>query len=106
MLNFGSDLSATAGYYKPKWLVAGEFGFDKALVTHFKHTNAFRENFPEVKDGWYQPATGGNFYYGVQAGYSFGANDITLNAGKVIQQDFKTEPTIPFYVQIGYNRKF
>jgi hypothetical protein len=106
MLNFGSDLSATAGYYKPSWFVAGEFGFDKAIVTNFQHTNAFRENFPDVKDGWYQPATGGNFYYGIQTGYSFGANDITLNAGKVIQQDFRTDPTIPFYIQVGYNRRF
>lgn len=106
MLNFGSDLSATAGYYKSSWFVAAEFGFDKAIATHFKHKSAIREDFPGVKDGWYQPATGGNFYYGIHAGYSFGPNDITLIGGRVIQQDFRTEPAIPFYVQIGYNRRF
>jgi hypothetical protein len=66
----------------------------------------FGENYPNAKDGWYEPATGGNFYYGVQTGYSFGNNDVTLKAGKVIQQDFKTDPVIPFYFQLGYNRRF
>jgi len=106
LFNFGSDMSAIAGYYRDKWFVAGEFGFDKAIVTNFKHTDLFRENFPDVKDGWYEPSTGGNFYYGLQAGVSFTNNDIFLKAGKVVQQDFETNPTIPFYVQIGYNRRF
>ncbi len=25
------------GYYKSEWFVAGEFGFDKAIATNFKH---------------------------------------------------------------------
>lgn len=106
MLNFGSDMSAIVGYYKPKWFAAGEFGFDKAIVTHFKHSNLFREDFPGVKNGWYEPSTGGNFYYGLQTGFSFDNNDISLKVGKVVQQDFKTDPTIPFYFQVGYNRLF
>lgn len=106
LVNFGSDMSAIAGYYKPKWFVAGEFGFDKAIVTHFKHTALSREEFPDIKDGWYEPATGGNFYYGIQTGYSFGRNDLTLKAGKVIQQDFETKPAIPLYLQLGYTRRF
>jgi len=32
LINFGSDMSAIIGYYKSKWFVAGEFGFDKAIV--------------------------------------------------------------------------
>jgi hypothetical protein len=106
LLNFGSDMSAIVGYYKPKWFVSGEFGFDKAIVTHFKHSDMFKENFPSVKNGWYEPATGGNFYYGLQTGFSLKANDITLKVGKVVQQDFKTDPTIPYYFQLGYSRRF
>ena len=106
LVNFGSDMSAIIGYYKSKWFVAGEFGFDKAIVTNFKHSDLFREDFPQVKDGWYEPATGGNFYFGVQTGLSFAKSDITLKVGKVIQQDFKTDNTIPLYLQVGYNRKF
>ena len=103
LLNFGGDMAAFAGYYKPKWYVAGEVGFDKAIVTHFKHSEAFKQNFPSVKNGWYEPATGGNFYYGLQTGFSFGRSDIYLKAGNVIAQDFSTKPLLPFYMQVGYN---
>ncbi|MBJ7429105.1 MAG: serine hydrolase, partial [Bacteroidia bacterium] len=86
--NFGSEMTGVIGYYKPKWFVAGEVGFDKAIVTHFKHSENFRNNFPEAQDGWYEPSTGGNFNYGVQTGYSFKNSDLTLTIGKFITQDF------------------
>lgn len=102
--NFGSEMKGIFGYYKPKWFVAGEVGFDKAIVTHFKHSESFRETiYQEVKDGWYEPATGGNLLYGIQTGYSFKKTDLTLNIGKVITQDFKTTPLIPYYMMFGYN---
>ncbi len=107
LANFGSDFSGVAGYYKPKWFLAGQIGFDKAIVTHFKHSELFKTNiYSNVKDGWYEPATGGNFYYGVQTGYSFKQHDIYLKAGRMLTQDFKTTPLIPFYAQFGYNLKF
>jgi hypothetical protein len=105
LVNFGSDLSATVGYYKPKWFVGGEIGFDKAIVTHFKHTDNYKAQYPLVKDGWYEPSTGGNFYYGLQTGYSFKRSDIYLRAGKIIEQDLKTDPLVPFSFQLGYNWK-
>lgn len=104
--NFGSDIKGTFGYYKPIWFVATEFGFDKAIVTHFKHSQKFRDEiYQDVRDGWYQPSTGGNFYYGISSGYSFKKSDVTLNIGKIITQDFKTSPLIPFYLSLGYNFK-
>jgi hypothetical protein len=103
LLNFGSDMGLTAGYYKHKWFAAGEAGFDKAIVTHFKHSAAYKQNFPPVKDGWYEPATGGNFYYGLQTGYSCRRNDIYLKGGKILTQDFKSTPLLPFYLQLGVN---
>ena len=106
LLNFGSYMSAIAGYYKPKWFVAGEFAFDKAIVTHVKNSAAMREFYPGIVDGWYDPATGGNFSYGIQAGYTLKQNDLTLRLGKVIAQDFETEPTVPLYFALGYNRRF
>jgi hypothetical protein len=105
LVNFGSDMSAAAGYYKRKWHVAGEFGFDKAIVTNFKHSQIYKDNFPLVKDGWYEPSTGGNFYYGIQTGISFKQHDIYLKAGRVLTQDFKTKPLVPYYAQIGINAK-
>lgn len=104
--NFGSEMKGTLGYYKASWFVAGEISFDKAIVTHFKHPDLYREIiYGDVKDGWYEPATGGNFLYGLQTGYSFKQGDITLNFGKVVTQDFKATPLIPFYLMLGYNHR-
>jgi hypothetical protein len=103
MLNFGSELSGILGYYRAKWFVAGEFGFDKAIVTNLKHSQNYRDIFPEVTDGWYEPATGGNYHYGLQTGFSFKQHDISLKAGRLITQDFKTEPIVPYYAQLSYN---
>jgi hypothetical protein len=102
--NFGSETSATFGYYKKGWFLAGEVGFDKAIVTHFNHSNEYKEGvYENVKDGWYKPATGGNLQYGIQAGISFQPIDFTIKMGKVISQDFKTKPTLPFYLGLGLN---
>ena len=104
--NFGSEMRGTFGYYKPKWFIAIEADFDKAIVTHFKHSVRYREViYSDVIDGWYEPATGGNFSFGFQAGYSFRKSDITFNFGKIITQDFETTPLIPFYLRLGYNYK-
>lgn len=106
LLNFGADLSATGGYYKKRWFIAGELGFDKAIVTHFKHSSLYKENFPAVKDGWYEPSTGGNFYYGLQSGFLFSNKDVYLKLGKLTQQDLGSSPMFPFYVQLGFNFRF
>lgn len=102
--NVGAEMKGAVGYYKSTWFIAGEIGFDKAIVTHFRHSDAYRENiYSEVEDGWFDPASGGNFLYGFQTGYSFAKSDLTLNLGKVTTQDFKSAPLIPFYFMIGYN---
>lgn len=82
-----------------KWFIAGETGFDKAIVTHFKHTKSYKEICPNVQDGWYEPSTGGNVYYGFQFGFSIKESDISVRVGQVVTQDFKTRPTLPFYFQ-------
>lgn len=105
--NLGGEAAAVIGYYKKNWFIATEASFDKALFTQFKHSEIFKKNYyANVKDGWYKSATGGNFSYGIQAGYSFKYNDITFKIGKVITQDFKTTPRIPYYLQLGYNYRF
>lgn len=106
LVNFGSDMSGIIGYYRSGLFVAGEVGFDKAVVTHFRHSEEYKNQYPDVVDGWYEPATGGNFYYGLQAGFSFWKQDIWLRAGKILTQDYKTTPMIPFYGQLGLNIKF
>jgi hypothetical protein len=106
IVNFGSDMSVMAGYYRKLWFVAAEGGFDKAIVTHLRHSQKAKDRYPDVVGGWYQPATGGNFYYGLQTGFSFWKNDIYLKAGKVINQNLETTPMIPYYASVGYNFRF
>ncbi|MCL1691393.1 hypothetical protein AB2S31_16175 [Elizabethkingia anophelis] len=105
LTNFGLEMSGSIGYYRPHWFTIIEAGFDKAIVTHFKHSTRYQEIYPEVKNGWYEPATGGNFYYNLQGGYSFSNQDIYLKIGNIISQDFKTKPQLPYLLQIGYNYK-
>jgi hypothetical protein len=50
--------------------------------------------------------TAGNYFYGLQAGFSFGENDVSLKVGRQVSQGFETTPPIPFYGQLGYNRRF
>lgn len=105
LLNFGSDVSAAAGYYKPTWFVAAEGGFDKAIITHVKNAAGYKAFYPLAKDGWYEPSTGGNFYYGLQAGYAFKQADIYIKAGKIITQDLETDLLIPVFIQLGINAR-
>jgi hypothetical protein len=105
--NFGSDFSLDAGYYKPKWYVSLFTGFDKAIVSNFKHSKKYLEIYPDVKNGWYEPATGGNFYYGLSAGTKiYKATAVYLDAGKILTQDFKTGPSFPFYLKLGASISF
>jgi hypothetical protein len=60
LINFGCDLAGVVGYYRTNWFMAAEVGFDKAIVTNLKHKKAYKDQYPNVVDGWYEPATGGN----------------------------------------------
>ena len=92
--NFGSEFSGVAGFYRRKWFVAGEFGFDKAVATHVKHSQRALDNYPGLQNGWYVP-TGGNYFFGLQTGISIRASDISLKAGKLVSQGFKNAPFVP-----------
>ncbi len=105
LINFGSEFSGVAGFYRKHWFVAGEFGFDKAIATHIRHTAHALDDYPGARDGWYVP-TGGNYFFGLQAGFSFRGNDISLKAGNLVSQGWKTAPFVPKYIVLGYNHRF
>ncbi len=103
LAGFGSEFAAAFGYYKTKWYVAGEVGFDKAIITHIKNSPIMKESYA-ANDGWYLP-TGGNFSYGIRSGFSIRNNDLYVRIGKTISQDFKSSPIIPYYCMAGINLK-
>lgn len=106
IVSFGSEFGAVAGYYTESWSAAGEFGFDKSIVSHLKHSDIMREFFPAIRDGWYIPS-GGNFYYGVQGSKTIGESlDITLRVGATKGQPKDEDAVLPYYLQLGLGFRF
>lgn len=103
--NFGGEFTGVIGYYRARWFVAAECGFDKAIVTRIRNSEAMKNLYPGVRDGWYVP-TGGNFVFGIQTGYSLRSVDITLRAGKILDQYLRSSATIPMTFQLGINARF
>jgi hypothetical protein len=104
-LNFGADFTGTAGVYRQSWFAAGEFGFDKAGITHVTHTDWYRDNYyADAKDGWYLNA-GGTYHYGLVTGVAVGAMELALRAGWQRTEDFKALLT-PFYGSLGIGFSF
>lgn len=99
-LNFGADFTGAAGVYRRGWFLAGEFGFDKAIITHLTHSDWYRENFyPDAKDGWYL-TTGGTFHYGVTTGAAIGRTELALRAGWRRTENFN-DLVPPMYASLG-----
>lgn len=81
-----------------------ENGFSATLINTFiKDHN--EEVYPMVQDGWYEPPTGGHFYYGFLLGYSFKKSDIYVKAGKTDAQGLSNNP-LGFYGQLGCTFRF
>jgi hypothetical protein len=105
MIDLGVDVQTLAGYYAPCWFAAAELGFDAALATHISPSDAYRmQVYADARAGWYRD-TGGLFRLGVQAGRALGRNDVTLRAG-VMRDEAGNPPMIPFYVTLGYDRRW
>jgi hypothetical protein len=106
IVSFGSDLGLATGYYSSTWHAAGEFGFDKSIVSHLKHSDIMRSNFPTIRDGWFIPS-GGHYYYGIQGGKTLGETyALSLRLGATNAQFDDEDAPVPFYVQLGLGMRF
>jgi hypothetical protein len=102
--NFGADLTGALGVYRQGWFAAGEFGKDKAIVTHITHSDWYRRTYyPDAKDGWYLDA-GGTYHYGVAGGVSLGRAEVSGRAGWLRTEDFN-EMMPPVYASVGVGFK-
>jgi hypothetical protein len=103
--NFGADFTGTAGVYRPTWFLAGEFGFDKAIISHVTHTEWYRTYFfPEAKDGWYLTG-GGTFHYGVTGGVALGPVELVGRSGWLRTEDFNALVP-PLYASLALGFRF
>lgn len=104
-LNFGADFTGTVGVYQQRWFLAGEFGYDEAIITYLTHSDWYREHYyPDAKDGWYLN-TDGTFHYGLTTGVAIGQTEIAIRAGQRRTEDFQ-ELSQPFYVAMGVGVRF
>jgi hypothetical protein len=104
-LNFGSDFTGTLGMYRHGWFAAGEFGFDKAIITHLTHSDWYRKYYyPDARDGWYLDA-GGVFHYGATAGVAIGRAEISARFGWRRTEHFREEVS-PLYGGLGLGVSF
>lgn len=101
--SFGSDLVVNAGYVRPRWSLVGIAAMDKAIATHIRH-DLLKEYYPGIRDGWYVP-TGGNFRFGVRVQYSVKTWNAFLAAGKIYGQNFKDNPTLPFFLEVSVQKR-
>ncbi len=100
-LGVGSEVMVALGYYKPKWHLAIELGYDKSLATHLKHSDKMTSNFPEIKDGWFYN-TGGQLFYGLQGSKTLGENmEISLKIGATNARGKDENALLPYYAQLG-----
>jgi hypothetical protein len=99
-LNFGADVTGTLGVYRSRWFAAGEFGKDKAIITHITHSDWYREHhYADAKDGWYLDA-GGTYHYGAAAGIALGRAELVGRFGFQRTEDFK-DLAQPIYFSLG-----
>lgn len=104
MYNVGADLSMIFGYLKPKWGVSATVNYDRSFSTHITH-GQLKEDYPEIADGWYNTA-GGNFKFGARANLSVKSWHSFLSVGKHYGQDFRDNPTFPFFFELSLQGQF
>lgn len=97
--NFGADFTGTAGVYRQRWFAAGEFGFDKAIITHVTHTDLYRATYPGAKDGWYLDA-GGTYHYGFMSGFALGKTEVVGRFGW-LRTEYHNDLMSPLYGSVG-----
>ena len=99
-INFGADITGSLGVYRHRWFAAGEFGKDKAIVTHVKHSDWYRTyHYADAKDGWYIDA-GGTYHYGLASGVALGKMELAGRLGWQRTERFN-ELTPPVYANVG-----
>lgn len=104
LYNLGTDVTTMFGYSKSNWGVCAVVNYDRAMSTRIKN-DLLKEFYPEIRDGWYG-TSGGNFKFGIRANRSFKTWNAYLNLGKAFGQDFKDNPTLPFYLEMSIQKQF
>lgn len=104
LVNISAGLGTTIGYYRDKWSIAAEAGYDHSNATLIK-PRLLKEYYPESQEEWYG-STGGNFNFGMVLSYWLKSTGLSLKAGKTYGQNFSDNPTIPYYADFSVIQKW
>ncbi len=102
--NTASALSFNFGYVRPKAGVVIIAAYDKTMATHIEH-KLMKEYYPQIRDGWYK-ASGGTFKFGIRGNWSYKSWSTFLTVGKAYAQNFKDNPTLPFFAEFSVQKQF
>lgn len=106
MKGFGAELKSNIGIYKSNKHIALKVGFDKSIVTHLSHTELMKQNFAEIKSGWFLD-TGGYWSYGINLGRSIKQQFyVTLDLGLTNAQGDDQDALIPIFMNIHLAKTF
>lgn len=98
---WGTDLGLIGGWYREKFFLAAETGYDRTWFSHIRHDQPYLEQFPEAVSGWYQ-SKAANVYVGIQGGYSWQRLDINLRLGRTFRPNGSAN-LVPLYAMLGAN---
>lgn len=104
LYNTGSALSIHFGYVRPKAGVVLVAAYDKTFATHIRN-KLIKEYYPQIRDGWYE-ASGGTFKFGIRGHWTYKSWSTFLTAGKTYAQNFKDNPTFPFFAELSIQKRF
>lgn len=102
--NTASTLSINFGYLRPKVGVVIIAAYDQTIATHIQH-KLMKEYYPQIRDGWYK-ASGGTFKFGIRGNWSYKSWSTFLTVGKAYAQNFKDNPTLPFFAELSVQKRF
>ena len=104
MFNTAADITFTFGYLRPKFGINAIGSYDRSLATHIKH-GMLKDDYPDILDGWYG-SSGGNFKFGARMNFSRRSWNTFLTLGKHYGQDFRDNPTYPFFAELSIQKVF
>lgn len=99
LVNISAGLGTTIGYYRDKWSIAAQAGYDHIGATLIK-PRLLQEYYPGSREDWYG-STGGNFNFGLVASYWMKSTGLSIRVGKTFGQNFEDNPTIPYYADFS-----
>ena len=98
LFNLGAFGKVAAGLYRSKWYLAAATAYDKPMATKI-HQKGLRDDYPGIQDGWFR-APGGSFKFGLETGFRFHSYGLHLQLGRISGQNFRNNPTVPYYFNV------